>query len=249
MRHCRNAVGWLRWAFVDRASRVRDRGPLLRDGLECSSTCLVRAHSPCRPARMERAERRAPVLARAVAAQVRGRMIADAWCRALVTFRARLACDGRECARPRRPDRCIRRRDRRADRQPVAACTAGRAITYACCRPLFARNVARASRRPSTTRPRQEEPQCLAQDLVDRALVGAHHGIDCLPGFASSVAEIDQGASSVGAKALVLELRELRARSGGALLRDVRTHVGTRIAANGLVDLIRSIGQHTGAAG
>ena len=39
----------------------------------------------------------------------RVRMIEDAWCRALVTLRARVVRDGRECDRPRQPDRFIRR--------------------------------------------------------------------------------------------------------------------------------------------
>ncbi len=53
-----------------------------RGGLEWLSAGLARAHSPCRPARMERAERRTPVLDQTVAAQLRGRMTDDAWCRA-----------------------------------------------------------------------------------------------------------------------------------------------------------------------
>jgi len=41
-------------------------------------------------------------------------MSEGAWCRALVTLRARVARDGRECDRPRRPDRFKSSHDRSA---------------------------------------------------------------------------------------------------------------------------------------
>jgi hypothetical protein len=56
-------------------------------------------------------------------------------------------------------------------------------------------------------------PQGFAQDLVECDRVGPYGGIDGLRGLASSVAEVLQGASSVGAKALAIELRERRTRS------------------------------------